>query len=261
MRTPTVVANWKMHTTLAEARALAQAVRDGCQAWTGVRVVLCPPFTALAAVGGVLAGSGLALGAQDAHWEATGAFTGAVSPVQVADAGARVVILGHSERRQYFGEADEVVARKVRAALTHGLTSLVCVGETAAERAAGATTAVVERQLRGALAGRSAAELGRCWVAYEPVWAIGTGQTATPGQAAQVHAHLRGILRELGGSPLADTCPILYGGSIKPDNMATLMAEDELDGGLVGGASLKAVDFIAVVRAALEAKGRAVAPR
>jgi triosephosphate isomerase len=256
-----VVANWKMHTTLPEARALAQAVRDGCGGLSGVRVVLCPPFTALAAVGAVLAGSGLGLGAQDAHWEAAGAFTGAVSPVQVADAGARVVILGHSERRQHFGETDEVVARKVQAALAHGLTPLVCVGETAAERAAGATSRVVERQLRGALAGRAAEALGRCWVAYEPVWAIGTGQTATPGQAAEVHAHLRGILRELGGPGVADACPILYGGSIKPDNMSALMAEVELDGGLVGGASLKAGDFIAVVRAALEAKGRAAAAR
>jgi triosephosphate isomerase len=261
MRTPTVVANWKMHTTLAEARALAQAVRDGCHGWSGVRVVLCPPFTALSAVGAVLAGSDLTLGAQDAHWEAAGAFTGAVSPTQVVDAGGRVVILGHSERRQYFGETDDVVARKVRAALGHGLTPLVCVGETAAERAAGATTSVVDRQLRAALAGRSGDELGGCWVAYEPVWAIGTGQTATPRQAAQVHAHLRGILRELGGTGVADACPILYGGSIKPDNMAALMAEDDLDGGLVGGASLKAPDFIAVVRAALEAKGRAVAAR
>jgi len=260
MRTPTVVANWKMHTTLAEARALAGAVRDGCAALSGVRIVLCPPFTALTTVGQILAGSAIALGAQDAHWAAAGAFTGAVSPVQVADAGARVVILGHSERRQYFGETDEVVGRKVEAALAHGLTPLVCVGETAAERAAGTTMAVVERQLRAALAGRSADDLRRCWVAYEPVWAIGTGQTATPAQAALVHAHLRGLLRALAGATVADGCPILYGGSIKPDTMPALMAEVELDGGLVGGASLKAPDFIAVVRAALEAKGRTAAP-
>ncbi len=260
MREPTVVANWKMHTTLAEARALAQAVRDGCAALSGIRVVLCPPYTTLTAVGQTLAGSGIGLGAQDAHWEAAGAFTGAVSPAQVADAGARVVILGHSERRQYFGETDEVVEKKVRAALAHGLVPLVCVGETAVERAAGRTVAVVERQLRGALAERSPKELSGCWIAYEPVWAIGTGQTATPAQAAEVHAHLRGLLRELGGPAVAEAGPILYGGSIKPDTMPALMAEVELDGGLVGGASLKAADFIAVVRAALEAKGRAVAP-
>jgi len=259
MREPVVVANWKMHTTLAEAQALAQSVRQGCQGLTGVRVVLCPPFTALATVARVLAGSGLALGAQDAHWETSGAFTGAISPAQVADAGARLVVLGHSERRQHFGESDEVVQRKVRAALAHGLTPLVCVGETATERAAGSTVGVVSRQLRSALAGVGPEEIGRCWVAYEPVWAIGTGQTATPAQAVPVHAHLRELLRELADAPVAEACPILYGGSIKPDNMPALMAEPELDGGLVGGASLKAGDFIAIVRAALEAKGRAAA--
>jgi triosephosphate isomerase len=257
MRTPTVVANWKMHTTVAEARALAQEVRDGGASGAGVRVVLCPPFTALSALAAVLAGSGIELGAQDAHWAASGAFTGAVSPVQVADAGARVVILGHSERRQYFGETDEVVGRKVQAALAHALTPLVCVGETAAERASGTTRAVVERQLRGALAGRSADEIRRCWVAYEPVWAIGTGQTASPAQAGEVHGQLRQLVRELAGAPVAEGCPILYGGSVKPDNMAALMAEPELDGGLVGGASLKAPDFLAVVRAARDVKGRA----
>ena len=258
-REPVVVANWKMHATVAEAHALAQGVRDGCQGLAGVRVVLCPPFTALGVVARVLAGSGLVLGAQDAHWEPSGAFTGAISPVQVADAGARVVILGHSERRQHFGETDAVVQRKVRAALAHGLTPLVCVGETAADRAGGGTTAVVGRQLRGALAGLDGAAIGRCWVAYEPVWAIGTGQTATPAQAVLVHAHLRGLLRELAGPAVAEACPVVYGGSIKPDNMPALMAEAELDGGLVGGASLKAGDFIAIVRAALEAKGRAAA--
>ncbi|HEV8307158.1 MAG TPA: triose-phosphate isomerase [Methylomirabilota bacterium] len=256
VREPTVVANWKMHTSLAEARALAQAVRDGSEGLDGVRIVLCPPFTALAAVGPVLAGSDLGLGAQDAHWEAAGAFTGAISPAQVADAGARVVILGHSERRQVFGETDAVVQRKVRAALAHGLTPLLCVGETATERAAGTTAAVVTRQLGSALAERSADEIARCWVAYEPVWAIGTGQTATPAQAAEVHATLRDLLRREATRAVAERCPILYGGSIKPDNMAALMAEAEVDGGLVGGASLKAADFLAIVRAAREATGR-----
>jgi len=255
-----MVANWKMHTTLAEARALAGAVRDGCRGLAGIRVVLCPPFTALAVVAEVLATSGITLGAQDAHWEAAGAFTGAVSPAQVADVGARVVILGHSERRQLFGETDEAVQRKVVAALTQALTPLVCVGETAAERASGATTAVVTRQLRGALASRTAAEIGRCWIAYEPVWAIGSGQTATPAQAAEVHAHLRRVVRDLGGAEVADACPVLYGGSIKPELAPALMAERDVDGGLVGGASLKALDFISIVRAGLEAKGRAGIP-
>ncbi len=258
-REPVVVANWKMHTSLAEAHALAQTVREGCQALAGVRIVLCPPFTALATVARVLAGSPLSLGAQDAHWEAKGAFTGAVSPAQVADAGGRVVILGHSERRQHFGETDAVVRRKVGAALAHRLTPLVCVGETGAERAAGATLEVVTRQLRRALEGCAPEEVGRCWLAYEPVWAIGTGQTATPAQAAEVHAELREVVAELAGAAVAEACPILYGGSIKPENMPALMAEPDLDGGLVGGASLKAADFIAIVRAALEAKGRAAA--
>jgi len=261
MREPVVVANWKMHTTLAEAHALAQAVRESCQGLPGIRVVLCPPYTALATVARVLAGSTLGVGAQDAHWEPKGAFTGAVSPLQVADAGARVVILGHSERRQLFGETDAVVHRKVRAALAHRLTPLVCVGETAAERAAGSTLDVVSRQLQAALEGLAAEDAGRCWLAYEPVWAIGTGQTATAAQAVEVHAHLRGLVRELAGSTVAEACPILYGGSIKPDNMPALMAEPELDGGLVGGASLKAGDFVAIVRAALEAKGRTAAAR
>ena len=259
MREPTVVANWKMHTTLAEARALAGAVRDGCRGLGGVRLVLCPPFTALGAVAEVLKDSRIGLGAQDAHWEAAGAYTGAVSPAQVADAGAWVVILGHSERRQHFGESDEMVAWKVRAALAQGLTALICVGETAAERGAGTTVAVVSRQLRTALEARAATEIGRCWIAYEPVWAIGTGQTATPAQAAEVHARLRDLLRTLAGPVVAEACPILYGGSIRPDNVAALMTEAEVDGGLVGGASLRAADFITIVRAALEAKSRAAA--
>jgi triosephosphate isomerase len=260
MREPTVVANWKMHTTLAEAHTLAQAVREGCEPLVGVRVVLCPPYPALATVARALAGSRVGLGAQDAHWEAKGAFTGAVSPAQVADAGARLVILGHSERRQHFGETDAIVHRKVRAALAHRLTPLVCVGETAAERAGGATGAVVSRQLRGALEPLTAEEVARCWLAYEPVWAIGTGQVATPAQAVEVHARLRAGLGELAGGGVASACPILYGGSIKPDNMPALMAEVEVDGGLVGGASLVAADFVAIVRAAFEARGRTPTP-
>jgi triosephosphate isomerase len=256
-RTPVIAGNWKMHTTLAEARTLAAAVHDGCRGLTDIRVVVCPPFTALAAVAEVLAGSNVLVGAQDAHWEAAGAYTGAVSPLQVWDAGARLVLLGHSERRQVFGETDDVVRRKVTAALAHGLTPLVCVGETAAERAAEQTFAVVTRQLDGALGGLPATELGRCWLAYEPVWAIGTGQTATPAQAGEVHAQLRAGLGRLAGPAVAAACPILYGGSVKPEVTPALMAEPDIDGALVGGASLKAADFIGIVRAGLQAKGRA----
>jgi triosephosphate isomerase len=254
LREPIVAGNWKMHTTLAEAHALALGVREGCQGLAGVRVVLCPPFTALATVARVLAGSPLVAGAQDAHWESKGAFTGAVSMTQVADAGARVVILGHSERRQHFGETDATVHRKVRAALAQHLTPLVCVGETAAERGANAALDVVGRQLRAALEGLGPEEIARCWLAYEPVWAIGTGQTATPAQAGEVHRHLRGVVGELAGPAVADAFPILYGGSAKAENVPGLLAEPDLDGGLVGGASLKAADFVFLVRAALGAK-------
>jgi triosephosphate isomerase len=264
MRTPTVVANWKMHTTLDEARRLARDVREGGAeaeaAEGGVRVVLCPPFTALSSVRDVLRGSAVVLGAQDAHWESAGAFTGAVSPAQVADAGATLVILGHSERRQHFGEQDEVVGRKVGAALRHALTPLVCVGETAREHADGRALEVVTRQLRRALGGCQPTEMAGCWLAYEPVWAIGTGLPATPEQAALVHRHLRGLVAELAGRAIADQMPILYGGSVKPDNLALLMADADVDGGLVGGASLKAREFIEIVRAARTARGRVGAP-
>jgi triosephosphate isomerase len=256
-RTPVVAGNWKMHTTLAEARALAAAIRDGCRGLTGIRVVVCPPFTALAAVAEVLADSPVLLGAQDAHWESAGAFTGAVSPGQVRDVGAQLVILGHSERRQGCGETDDLVRRKVTAALAQGLVPLVCLGETAAERAAGQTLAVVTRQLEGALGGRADADTGRCWLAYEPVWAIGTGQTATPAQAAEVHGQLRAGLARLAGTAIATACPILYGGSVKAEVTPALMAEPDIDGALVGGASLKAADFIGIVRSGVHAKGRA----
>jgi triosephosphate isomerase len=256
-RTPVIAANWKMHTTLAEARALAAAIRDGCRGLAEVRIAICPPFTALAAVAEVLAGATIVLGAQDSHWEVAGAFTGSVSPAQVWDAGARVVILGHSERRHGLGETDAIVRRKVTAALAQGLTPLVCVGETAAERAAGQTLAVVTTQLDAAFGERSTDEVGRCWLAYEPVWAIGTGQTATPAQAAEVHAQLRAALGRRIGAGVAAMCPILYGGSVKAEVASALMAEPDIDGALVGGASLKAADFIAIVRAGLEAKGRA----
>jgi triosephosphate isomerase len=256
-RTPVIAGNWKMHTTLAEARALAVAIRDGCRGLAEIRVAVCPPATALAAVAEVLGGSTILVGAQDAHWEAAGAYTGSVSPAQIWDAGARLVLLGHSERRHGLGETDEIVRRKVTAALAQGLTPLVCVGETTAERAAGQTLAVVTRQLDAALGERSTAEVGRAWLAYEPVWAIGTGQTATPAQAAEVHRQLRGALARRAGPAVAAVCPILYGGSVKPEVTPALMADPDIDGALVGGASLKAADFIGIVRAGLEAKGRA----
>ena len=248
MRTPLVVGNWKMHCGLAEARELAQLVRDGLKRPRGVEVVVCPPFTALAAVAEVLAGSPVGLGAQNCHWEPLGAFTGEVSPVMLAELGCRFVLLGHSERRHVFHETDDEISRKVGAALRHGLQPILCVGETAEERRQGLTFTVVEGQLRAAWAGLSLEDMGRCSLAYEPVWAIGTGVNATPAQAAEVHGYLRGLVSQIGSKDLAQTARILYGGSVKTDNAAAITEEPDVDGLLVGGASLQAQSFIAIAR-------------
>ncbi|MFO7157125.1 MAG: triose-phosphate isomerase [Pseudomonadota bacterium] len=244
-----VAGNWKMHTTLAEGRELARAIRAEVENVEGVRIAVIPPFTSVAAVAEVLRGSRIEVGGQDLHWEEKGAFTGEVSAPMLRDAGATVVLVGHSERRQYFGETDESANRKVRAALAAGLSPVLCVGETLDERDAGRTLDVVGRQVRGGLAGLSSAELARVCIAYEPVWAIGTGRTATPEQAQEVHAAVRAILRELGGD-VTEAIPILYGGSVKPDNAPALLALSDVDGALVGGASLEASSFSAIVRAA-----------
>ena len=205
MRTPLVVGNWKMHGTQDEARELAQAIRDGLKRPRGVEVAVCPPFTALAAVAEVLAGAAVALGAQNCHWEAQGAFTGEISPAMLAELGCRWVLVGHSERRHVFRETDEEINRKVVAALRHGLRPVLCVGETDEERRQGLTFTVVEGQLRAGWAGLSADDLARCVLAYEPVWAIGTGVNATPAQAAEVHGYLRGLVSELASKELAQS--------------------------------------------------------
>ncbi|MGH7393222.1 MAG: triose-phosphate isomerase [Candidatus Rokuibacteriota bacterium] len=248
MRTPLVMGNWKMYGTLAEARALATAVRDGLKRPRGVEVVLCPPFTALAAVAEILGGGPIRLGAQNCHWEASGAHTGEVAPPMLADVGCRYVIVGHSERRREMGETDEQINRKVQAALAHGLTPVLCVGETADERRQGLTFTTVEGQLRAGLAGMTAEAVASIVLAYEPVWAIGTGVNATPAQAAEVHGYLRGLLSELTAKETAQTMRILYGGSVKAENADALGAEPEIDGALVGGASLNALGFGAIVR-------------
>lgn len=248
MRTPLVVGNWKMNGTVAEARALAQAVRDGLKRPRGVEVALCPPFTALAAVAEILAGSPIGLGGQNCHWESKGAFTGEVSPAMLVEVGCRLVIVGHSERRQLFAESDTQINQKVKAALAHGLTPILCVGETEAERRQGLTFTIVEGQLRAGLAGLTPQDVARSAIAYEPVWAIGTGLNATPGQAAEVHGYLRGLLAELASKEVAQSVRILYGGSVKPENAGELGQEPEIDGGLIGGASLQAQSFIAIVK-------------
>jgi triosephosphate isomerase (TIM) len=246
-----VCGNWKMHKTRAEAqdlvRALAPLVADVSER---VQIAVAPPFTALAAVAQALAGTRLELAAQNCHFEAQGAFTGEVSPAMIADACCTHCIVGHSERRQLFGETDDSVRKKTAALLRAGVLPIVCVGETLQEREAGRTLEVVSRQVRGALGGLAAADVARLTLAYEPVWAIGTGKTATTAQAQEVHAAIRQLLRELAGGA-ADAVRIQYGGSVKPDNAAELMAQRDVDGALVGGASLKASDFSQIVKGAL----------
>lgn len=253
MRTPLVIGNWKMFGTIAEARALATAVRDGLKRSKDVEVVLCPPFTALAAVSEILHGTPLRLGAQTCHHELSGPHTGEISPVMLTDLDARVILLGHSERRREIGETDEQINRKVQAVLAHGATPVLCVGESEEERRQGLTFTTVEGQLRAGLAGVPAEGVARTILAYEPVWAIGTGVNATPAQAAEVHGYLRGLVSELTSKETALGIRILYGGSVKPDNTDALIAEPEIDGALVGGASLNAQAFIAIVKKAARA--------
>jgi triosephosphate isomerase len=246
-----VCGNWKMHRTTAEARALAGEVRSAAEALADrVDVAIAPPFTALAATAEALAGSRIGLGAQNLHWEAQGAFTGEISAAMLVEAGCRYVLCGHSERRQFFGDTDDWVQKKTRAALAAGLHPIVCVGETLPEREAGKTLEVVGRQVRAALAGLGDAQVAGLTVAYEPVWAIGTGKTASSAQAQEVHAAIRAILAELAPSAAASV-RILYGGSVKPDNAAELMSQPDVDGALVGGASLKALDFTGIIQGAL----------
>jgi len=237
-----------MHGTIAEARKLAGDLRAAIPRSPGSReVVVAPTFTSLAAVGEVLRGSPIELAAQNVHWEAKGAFTGEVSVAMLLEAGCRWVIVGHSERRQLFGETDENVNRRTRAALAGGLRPIVCVGETLEEREGNQTFQVVGRQTRAALLQMKAADIQTLCFAYEPVWAIGTGRTATPDQAEEVHAKLRAIVAEIGGAEAAERVRILYGGSVKPDNIDSLMAQANVDGALVGGASLDAASFARIV--------------
>ena len=246
-----VCGNWKMHKNSVEARALVKELRGLVEALAErVDVAVAPPFTALAAAAEALQGSRIQLAAQNVHAEPQGAFTGEVSAAMLADAGCRHVIVGHSERRQLFGETDEGVRKKVGAVLAAGLQPILCVGETLGEREAGKTLEVVGRQVRAGLSGIPSNVLVALTVAYEPVWAIGTGKTATTAQAQEVHAAIRALLREVAGG-LADQVRIQYGGSVKPENAAELMAQPDVDGALVGGASLKGSDFSQIVKGAL----------
>lgn len=246
-RTPYIAANWKMHKTVAEAAAFVDALLPRIAA-TQHDVVLCPPYLALREVVERSRGSAVRVAAQNMHEEEAGAFTGEVSAPMLVEAGVEAVVLGHSERRQHFGESDGALARKLPAALAAGLEPILCVGESEEARDAGQTEGVLERQLQADLAAVEPTELARVTIAYEPIWAIGTGRTASAEQAQEVCAYIRDVLRERGGE--ADAVRILYGGSVKPANAAELLALPDVDGALVGGASLDPEEFAAIVEAA-----------
>ncbi len=253
MRKPIIAGNWKMNKTVGEAVEFVRAIRRGLNDIEGGERILCPPFTALAAVHEVLAATDIGVGAQNMHWQEKGAFTGEVSPLMLKEL-CQYVILGHSERRAYFGETDEGVNRKIKAALAHGLIAIVCVGETEAQYDAGQTAAVVGGQVRGCLAGLTAEQARGLVIAYEPVWAIGTGKAATAaGAGAVIGLTIRGTVADLYGEAIAQAVRIQYGGSVTPDNIAEYMSHPDIDGALVGGASLKP-DFVDLVRNGVRAR-------
>lgn len=250
-RKPIVAGNWKMNRTVAEAIDLATAIRRELGDCKEVDIVLCPPFTALKSVSEVITGSHVDLGAQNMHWEKNGAYTGEISAHMLRELYCHYVILGHSERRAYFGETDEIVNKKTKAALAANLQPIVCIGETLAEREAGKTAEVITTQVRGSLADLSPRELVGSILAYEPVWAIGTGKTASPEQAQEVHALIRSLLEELADEAVAQSVRIQYGGSVKASNARELFGQPDIDGGLIGGASLEARSFVEIVRGAI----------
>ena len=247
----TIVGNWKMNTTIEEARALVTLMRSDLESLSDVQTVVCPPFISLAVVAEMLRGSRIGLGAQNLYFEPRGAFTGEISPAMLGGL-CQFVILGHSERRRLFGESDDVISQKVRAALEFDLTPILCLGETLDEREAGRAESTVERQVQRCLAGVGAPP--ELFVAYEPVWAIGAGQAATPAVAQGMMAHLRTVLASIYGDSFAEDIPLLYGGSVTPGNVAGFAAEKDIDGALVGGASLDAASFVEIVQQTARAK-------
>ncbi len=242
-RTPLVAANWKMHKTLRDTVAFVESLQEQTGPCEDREVVIAPPFTALAAARQALTRQGFKLSAQNCHWEEKGAFTGEIAPVMLKDAGCDYVIVGHSERRHIFGETDEVIRKKTAAVFKAGMLPIVCAGEVLEEREAGKTFDVIGAQVTKALKGLSSREAEKLVIAYEPVWAIGTGKTATPGQAQEVHAFIRQRIESLYDKGIANSIRILYGGSVKPDNVDALMSEPDIDGALVGGASLEVASF------------------
>ncbi len=246
-RTTIIAGNWKMNKTAAEGKALVEALKPLVAGVKDVDVVVCPPFTTLSAVIAAAAGSNVKVGAQNLHWAANGAFTGEISAEMLKDVGVEYVIIGHSERRQYFGETDITVNQRLKAALAAGLKPMVCIGETLEEREGNRTEAVIDTQVKGGFAGISPEQMANLVIAYEPVWAIGTGKTATPAMAQETHAYIRRVVGQLFGPAAAAAVRIQYGGSMKPDNAKELLSQPDIDGGLIGGASLKAADFAGIV--------------
>jgi triosephosphate isomerase len=247
MRKPVIAGNWKLYKTNQEAADLVARLIPEVNKNRAVEIIVAPVFTALTTVKALISGSNIMLSGQDCFWEKEGAFTGEVSPELLVNAGCSHVIIGHSERRQYFGETDETVNKKIMAAITAGLTVLFCIGETLAEREAGKTFDVLKRQVTGGMAGINKEQLKKVIIAYEPVWAIGTGKTATDEQAQEAHAFIRSLVVDLYSKTTGEKMRILYGGSVKPENIKGLMAQPDIDGALVGGASLKAESFGAIV--------------
>jgi triosephosphate isomerase (TIM) len=247
MRIPFIAGNWKMFKTVHEAVLFAKELRSIVKDVTDVEMVVAPPFTAVASMAEALRNTNVGVAAQNLHWEREGAFTGEISAGMISEAGAEYVIIGHSDRRRLFGETDATVARKVAAAIEAGLTPIVCVGETLEERERAETLAVLDRQVKDGLDRLTAEQIAELVVAYEPVWAIGTGRNATAAQAGEAHSHIRQRLGEWFGAPAADQCHVIYGGSVKPDNIAELVREPDVDGALVGGASLDVRSFVTIV--------------
>jgi triosephosphate isomerase len=247
MRIPFIAGNWKMYKTVTEAVVFVKELKSAVKDFDRVELALAPPFTALHAVAEAARNSKIEVAAQDVYWEREGAFTGEISPAMIKEAGAEYAIVGHSERRRLFGESDAIVNRKTMAAVNAGLTPIVCIGETLEERERDETLAVLDRQIKDGLGEMSAAQVAEIVLAYEPVWAIGTGRTATAAQAGEAHAHIRKRLRQWFGGDASDRCHIIYGGSVKPDNIRELIAEEDVDGALVGGASLDVRGFTEIV--------------
>ncbi|NMC73889.1 MAG: triose-phosphate isomerase [Geobacteraceae bacterium] len=248
MRRPIIAGNWKLHKKTVEALELAREIVRLTEDCTDTEIIVAPSFTVLGKVSEALSGSRISVAGQDCFWQEEGAFTGEVSPGMLLDAGCTHVIIGHSERRQHFGDTDATVNRKTKAALLSGLSVIVCIGETLQEREAGETLSVIERQVRGGLQDICARDIRKIVIAYEPVWAIGTGKTATDVQAQEVHSFIRTIVSRLYSPTDSDTVRILYGGSVKPDNIRGLMSCPDIDGALVGGASLSATSFSSIIR-------------